>query len=475
MKIVMAASEIYPFAMTGGLANVLGSLPPALEKNGHEVIVFMPYYSKHISVHNLQWINRPFLTFSKEQFTIAYSFIPDSGVKVFFIAHSEFFDRDGMYGPQQGGGEYPDNAARYSFFCRAVVAAVDKLELNPDLYHIHDWQTGLIPAYLSQRSHPAVLFTIHNLAYQGSFPLEQYSKVNLPRALLTPEFLEFWGMFNFMKSGIVFSDWLTTVSPAYSREILTPGEGMGLDGILRSKSNKLSGILNGIDTTVWNPETDTSIRANFGYSGISPRRICRKKLLAELYLTAKPEEFLVGVVTRLTQQKGIDLLIDSLDMLMQRPIKLAILGEGEWGYEYPLLEAARRNPGRISVTIGYDDALSRRIYSAAHAFLMPSIFEPCGLSQMIAMRYGSIPIVRKTGGLGDTVTPADKKGTGFLFSGTDPEDLVSAIDRSLKYYSSKKRWCWLIKRAMKVDNSWSARVGEYENIYRKTIESGKKR
>ncbi len=474
MRILFAASEVYPFVSTGGLAGVTGSLPKALENAGHDVSIIMPMYSDITSLEDLSWIGGDFSTSAGEVFGLAESVIPGTGITVYFVSKDEFFHRTGIYGPDDTSA-YGDNAVRFSFFCRAVVAYLDNLDAEPDIIHCHDWQTGLIPAYLRNRIKPAIVFTIHNMHFQGNFPPEEYGFTYLPWSLFTMEGLEFFGTFSFLKSGIVYSDEITTVSPTYAEEIQRPEFGESLDGLLRKRSKNLTGILNGIDYEAWDPDNDGILAAPFSAASISPRKECRRALLeshgfdpAGRYLTA-------GVVSRLTGQKGLDFLFPIIGKLAYPGIKLVILGTGDRYYMESLSDLAMEHSDSISVTLKYDENLARQIFSGCDVLIMPSRFEPCGLAQMMGMRYGAVPIVNSTGGLADTVIDNRDGGFGFVMNRADPDELYRCFIRAGELHSQWNRWAWMVKKCMKQDNSWKSRITEYENVYSRAVKTRKAR
>jgi len=474
VKILFAASEAYPFASTGGLAGVTGSLPIALEKAGHDVSLIMPLYRDIKTGKGFRWITDRFSTSAGEQFGIAESVLPGSEVPVYFVSKDEYFDRPGIYGPDDASA-YSDNAERFAFFCRAVVGFCDNAGKPPDVLHCHDWQTGLVPAYLRNSIKPSVVFTIHNLHFQGNFSAEKYTCTNLPWSLFSYEGLEFYGMFSFMKAAIVYADQVTTVSETYAREIQRPQSGEGFAGLLRKRSRTLRGILNGIDYDVWNPETDRKLTANYGADSISPRRKCRKALLRSLGLDAGSSGPTAGIVSRLTRQKGLDLLFPVIGKMIDRGFNLVILGTGERKYMKECTRLAAAHPGRVSVTLKYDETMARRIFSSCDIVMMPSRFEPCGLAQIMGMRYGAVPLVNSTGGLADTVSDVENGGFGFVMKKADPKELLECILRSGELYTSKTRWAWLVKKCMRQDNSWKSRILPYENVYSSALRTRKAR
>ncbi len=474
MKILVAASEVYPFASTGGLAGVTGSLPIALEKAGHTVEVIMPLYHDIDKSGNFRWIKEKFATSAGEKFIVAESVLPRSDVPVYFVSSNEYFDRPGIYGPDDESA-FDDNADRFAFFSRAVVAFCENSDDPPDVLHCHDWQTGLIPAYLRNSGKPSVVFTIHNMHFQGNFPVEKYGCTHLPWSLFTMEGLEFYGKFSFLKAGIVYADQVTTVSRTYAEEIKSPEFGAGFEGLLLERSDDLTGILNGIDYGVWNPETDRTLYATYTADSISPRRKCRKALLKELGINKNDSGITMGVVSRLTKQKGFDLLFPLIADLAERGFNFVILGTGESYCMNRLSELSMEHSGRISVTLKYDESMARKIFSGCDVILMPSRFEPCGLAQMIGMRYGAVPVVNGTGGLADTVIDEREGGFGFVMKKADTEELRKCILRAEDMYKRRNRWAWIVKKCMRRDNSWDSRISAYGNVYSRAVEAGKDR
>lgn len=464
MKILFAAPEAYPFVSTGGLSGVTGSLPTALENAGFDVSMIIPFYRDCSNLGDYEWVGGHFLTSAGEEFGLASTLLPGSSVEVFLVSSDEHFNRPGIYGPDSGSA-YADNSTRFSFFCRAVAAVFENLRQPADVIHCHDWQTGLVPAYMRNYRRPATVFTIHNAQFQGNFPPEEYPATMLPWPLFTPEGLEFFGTFSFLKSGIVYSDSVTTVSGTYAKELQTPKYGAGMDGILRDRSDPVTGVLNGIDYEVWDPGDDPAIAARFTASSTTARKLCRADLRAGLGLGNEDGGMIAGMVTRLTAQKGIDLLFPIIDSIIGRGVTLVVLGTGERKYETRLMELADIYPGRVVPLLRYDEALARRIFAGSDLFLMPSLFEPCGLAQMMAMRYGSVPLVRMTGGLADTVTDVEDGGSGFVFRNSDSQELLETFLRALEYFRDRRRWSWLVRKCMSIDNSWGSRVAPYLDVY----------
>ncbi len=474
MRILFAASEAYPFVSTGGLAGVTGSLPKALEDAGHDVSIIMPLYRDIEKIKDFRWVSGDFSTSAGETFGLAESVIPGTSIPAYFVSKDEYFHRPGIYGPDNSS-VFDDNAVRFSFFCRAVVAFHENLKKPPDIIHCHDWQTGLIPAYLRNSIRPAVVFTIHNMHFQGNFPPEEYGYTYLPRSLFTMTGLEFYGTFSFLKSGIVYADQITTVSRTYVEEIQKPEFGSSLDGLLRERSSHLTGILNGIDYDVWNPETDGTLAASYSADSIAPRRKCRRALLKTHDLHQGNRELTAGVVSRLTAQKGLDLLFPVMDRLAERGVRFVILGTGDDYYMEKLSELAQEHPASVSVNLKYDEIMARRIFAGCDIIMMPSRFEPCGLAQMMGMRYGALPLVNSTGGLADTVIDEKDGGFGFVMNSADPEELYECIIRAEDLFSQRNRWTSLVKKAMKQENSWKSRVALFEDVYSRAVNTRRAR
>ena len=468
MKILLAAPEVYPFISTGGLSGVTGSLPAALENAGLDVSVIMPFYRDCRNLGDYEWVGGHFLTSAGEEFGLASTLLPGSSVEVLLVSRNSYFNRPGIYGPDSGSA-FPDNSARFAFFCRAVSAVCDSLDKPVDVLHCHDWQTGLVPAYMRNYRRPATVFTIHNAQYQGNFPPEEYPTAMLPWPLFSPEGMEFYGTFSFLKSGIVFSDAVTTVSRTYAEELGTPKYGEGMDGIIRTRSNPITGILNGIDYGVWNPSDDPHIACFFSITRRPPRKACRNDLCNCFGLDPESDRMIIGMVTRLSSQKGLELLFPVIDSIVRDGISLVVLGTGESKYESRLLELAEVYPGRVAPMFRDDEAIARKIFAGCDLFLMPSLFEPCGLAQMMAMRYGAVPLVRATGGLADTVTDIEDDGCGFVFENADSEELLETIVRARRLFTDRRRWSWLVRKCMSIDNSWGSRAEPYLEVFRKAI------
>ena len=476
MQIVFAASEAVPFAKTGGLADVVGALPQEILKLNHEISVYLPLYAE--VREQLQGAVR----YAARSITIPFPHgnrfagIVDGGtrdgVKFYFVDCPEMFDRKGLYG--NNGDTYSDNAERFGLFCRAVLEST-KLIGVPDIFHVHDWQAALIPVLLHTvySADPLLkkcgtVLTIHNAGYQGGFPPDTINQLLLPWEIFTFDKLEHYNTFNFLKGGIVYADALTAVSRKYAEEIQTPEFGNGLDGALRQRSDDLHGILNGIDYTEWNPATDGNLAAHYTPEDLRGKRECRKDLLHAFGLEVPDETPVIGICSRFATQKGFDLLEQIAGRLAERDVAVVALGTGEPYYEKFFRDFAYANAARFSVQVRYDDAMAHKIEAGADIFLMPSRFEPCGLNQIYSLKYGTVPVVRATGGLDDTVeewNPKRNSGTGFKFESYEAQALLDAIDRALAAFWDKKQWSQLIQNGMAQDFSWDKPAREYAVLY----------
>ncbi len=472
MKILFVASEGLPYSKTGGLADVIEGLPRALREMGHQVAVLLPRYrGNKISstlVSSVTVALGDALRFPALAEGPSYN-----GVRYFFVDDPEFFDRPHLYGNKND--DYPDNHARFTEFSRAAIEFAKRVWL-PDVIHCHDWQTALVPVLLRTqyakdpvvRSLPVVL-TIHNLGYQGIFPPAALRSSGLPDSLFTMDALEFFGNLSFLKGGLIFADYLTTVSRCYAKEIQTPEYGFGLEGILRNRAERLVGILNGVDYAIWSPEVDTLIAQNYSVHNLDGKRACKKDLLDTFHL---PEENmdrpLIGIVSRFVDQKGFDLIAEISAELASENLALAVLGTGEAKYENLFKKLADKYPARIGAKIGYDNTLAHKIEAGADMFLMPSRYEPCGLNQIYSLRYGTAPIVRATGGLDDTIQPFDaqtQQGTGFKFQMYQGAALLDCVRGALKLFRDQSAWRALQANAMVKDFSWKASAGAYVTVY----------
>jgi starch synthase len=472
MRILFVASEGVPFAKTGGLADVVGGLSKALVQAGHEVAVFLPGYRGTPDAPVLL----PSLTlpFDRDaRFATLVGGELHQGVRYFFLKQAEWFDRPALYGA--AGKDYPDNAERFGLFARAALE-VAKLVWLPELLHCHDWQAALVPVWLRTvyRNDPVlhalpVVLTVHNLGYQGLFPPDVLEVLGLPQSLFTMDGLEFYGQVNFLKGGLVFADWLTTVSRRYASEIQTPEFGCGLEGVLRQRRSQLIGIPNGVDYGEWDPEHDPFIPARYSAAQIDGKRICKAALLQHFGLPAGAvDRPVVGMVSRLVDQKGFDLLMEAGDRLLVEDALFVLLGTGQPVYEEYFRALAARWPHRVGVRIAYDNALAHHIEAGADIFLMPSRYEPCGLNQIYSLRYGTIPVVRATGGLDDTVeevNPTTGEGTGFKFVDYRVEAMLEALARAIRAFHQPELWRRIQQNAMRQDFSWAAPAASYAELY----------
>ena len=472
MKILFVSSEGLPYSKTGGLADVVEGLPQALQALGHEVAVLLPRYHGN-KLASLLVSSVTTALGEKLRFPAIGEAAPVKGVRYFFVDDPPYFDRAHLYGDKSG--DYVDNAERFAEFSRVAIEAMKRVWL-PDVVHCHDWQTGLVPVLLRTqhatdpvvRSLP-VVFTIHNLGYQGIFPQTALRDTGLPRTLFTMDALEYYGKVNLLKGGLIFADYLTTVSRRYAKEIQTAEFGCGLEGVIRNRADRLVGILNGVDYSAWNPESDSLIAQNYSAQNLEGKRACKRDLLAAFHL---PEENLdrplLGIVSRFVDQKGFDLIADIASELVKENIALAALGAGLPEYEKLFKGLADKNPARVGVKIGYDNTLAHKIEAGADIFLMPSRYEPCGLNQIYSLRYGTPPVVRATGGLDDTIQNYSAKthqGTGFKFEEYDGEALLGAIRAALKAYRDPKVWHTIQANGMAKDYSWKASAPAYVTLY----------
>ncbi len=485
-NVLYVSPEVAPFAKTGGLADVAGALPKALKELGHDIRIMMPKYGsiserKYVLREVIRLREIPVRLGDREYVVSAKSaFLPDSKVQVYFIDYPPYFDRDSLYVNPSTGKDYSDNAERFALFSRAVLEVLKVLHWQPDVIHCNDWQTSLIPAYLKTRlredpfyAKTASLLTIHNLAYQGVFDKSVLEVIDLPDELFRPGGpVEFYGKVNFLKAGIVFADAINTVSERYAQEIQTEEFGAGLDGVLRSRAQDLYGILNGVDYSVWNPETDEFIPHKYSISDLSGKQRNKEALLTQLGLPYDPEVPVIGMISRLAEQKGFDLLAQALDEIMRMTVQMVILGTGDPEYHKILEKFARKFPKKLSVNLRFDNPLAHLIEAGSDMFLMPSRYEPCGLNQIYSLKYGTIPIVRATGGLADTIEdfdPATGKGTGFVFENYDKESMLGAIRRALEVYQDRTLWTKLMKQAMRQDFSWQVSARKYVALYKKLV------
>lgn len=475
MKIAMIASEVTPFAKTGGLADVLGTLSVALARLGHEICVIAPAYRSVIhggfAVHETSIsLSVPVADRRLDAAVLEASI--GNAVTVYFIRADQYFDREFLYGTPDG--DYPDNSERFVFFSRAALELLRHRAV--EVIHCHDWQTAMAVVYLKaqaarypESSSVKTVFTVHNLGFQGIFGAADWRLLDLDSRFFTPQFLEFYGSINLLKGAIFFADKLTTVSPSYATEILTTEQGFGLEGVLRQRSADLFGILNGVDYHLWNPWTDPFITDHYGENSLTQKAVCKKQLRQRLGLPQKDETPLIGMISRLTAQKGFDLIEATFAAIMERGVQLVLLGNGEARYEDFFRAALARYPDQLAVRIGFDDPLAHQIEAGADIFLMPSLYEPCGLNQMFSLKYGTIPIVHAVGGLKDTVQQCNvgaALGTGFVFELYTSKHLLEAIDECVSVYRNKPAWIALQRRAMAMDFSWNRSAKRYAELYR---------
>jgi len=487
LKVLFVSSEVTPFARTGGLGDVSSSLPKYLKDAGHDIRIVMPKYKfiserKYIlrDVIRLRDIEVPMgndvlLTSVKS------AFLPNSKVQIYFVYHENYFQREGLYIDPKKNKDYPDNAERFSFFSKSALEILKTLHWQPDIIHCNDWQTALIPYFLKTVyandpffEHIRSLLTIHNLAFQGIFEKDILPFLGVDADGFSKKHpLEFWGKINYLKAGILSADLLSTVSKTYAKEIQQSDEyGFGLQEYLRKRKKQLFGIVNGVDYDSWNPEIDKLIPHNYSVADFSGKVQNKKALLEKVELPFDANIPVIGVVSRITEQKGFDLICEALEDLMKLEIKLVILGVGETKYERILERAAKKYPTKLSVVLRFDDQLSHLIEAGADLFLMPSKFEPCGLNQIYSLKYGTIPIVRATGGLADTIkdfSEENKRGNGFVFKEYSLDALLTTVKRAVNCFHENDTWKKLIQRAMKQDFSWQKVVPRYVDLYKKLV------
>lgn len=485
MKILYAASEMVPYSKTGGLADVAGTLPDEIASQGHEVVAVSPKY-RVVTKGGFPLVDTGkkvgCYIGDKARPAKIFTLNGDKPAMRWFICNNSYFDREGLY--QTSTGDYPDNAERFIFFAKALLNSSKAMGFKPDIVHLNDWQTALAAVFLrtlmrndSFFAKTKCLLTIHNLGYQGLFWHWDWPMLNLGWEYFTPEGLEFFEKINFLKGGIIFADAVSSVSKRYVKEIQTEEYGCGLDGVLRTHAAKLRGILNGVDTTVWNPATDPHIAKKYGADDISGKAACKTDLQKVMGLPVDPSIPLFGVISRLTDQKGIDILLEAIPELLKMNIQLVILGTGDPEYEKAFKSIAKDNPKSVRVKIAYSDELAHKIEAGCDFFLMPSKYEPCGLNQMYSLAYGTIPIVRATGGLDDTVTNFSEKtgrGNGFKFRDYSPQAFVRACKKAINIYKKKKAMSKLVQNALAGDFSLAHSAKEYIKLYKKMLRSDRK-
>ena len=474
-KILFVTSEAHPLIKTGGLADVCGSLPKALAELSQDIRLIIPNYQALKTTESVRFMCS--IRVDNRNINILETRMPDSQVIVWLVDYPSYFNYPGNPYVDEQGESWPNNAERFGLFCRiAVEAAMDRVnqDWKPDVVHCNDWQSGLVPALLSfENDRPSTIFTIHNMAYQGLFPASAAATLNIPGQLWHPAGLEFHGMLSFIKGGLVYADYITTVSPTYALEIQTAEFGYGLEGLLDHRKEFLGGIINGIDLDQWDAEKDPYIAQTYSLSTLNKKQLNKVALQTKFSLPVKGDIPLFGLIGRLVAQKGIDMILECLPEMMTMDIQFVLLGSGDKEFEKQLKDLALLYPDKIAVQIGYDEALAHLIEAGSDVFLMPSRFEPCGLNQMYSQRYGTIPIVRKTGGLADTVTDslpttlADKTASGIVFSEASASALLEAIKRTLILYSMPDTWKKMQTNAMNKNFSWQRSAQEYLELYEK--------
>jgi len=476
MHIAFAASECVPFSKTGGLADVVGALPRALAAAGHQVSVYLPRY-RQTKLTNVQTVVRSITVPFDDRYRFCSVVAADnhSGVRFYFVDYPPYFDRDALDGTS--AGDYPDNAERFALFSRAVLEA-SKILGVPQVFHCHDWQSALVPVLLRSLyvedpafQDVATVFTIHNMGYQGLFSPDTLPLLTLPWDLFTMSKMEFFGNVNFLKGALVYSDFITTVSRKYSQEIQTTEFGFGLEGVLRARAATVTGILNGVDYDEWSPEADKFIVAKYSPQDLSGKLKCKQDLLAAFGIAnADPRVPVIGIVSRFAAQKGFDLIAQIMDRLAREEMIAVALGSGDKPYEEMFARLHKQFPQKIAVKVAYDNSLAHKIEAGSDMFLMPSKYEPCGLNQIYSLKYGTVPIVRATGGLDDTIEPWDArtgKGTGFKFTEYNGEALLLIIKEALRAFRDQSSWQALMRNGMNKDFSWSASAKEYVRVYEK--------
>jgi len=476
MRILIVTPEANPFARSGGLAEVISALACALARLGHQVTLVMPLYRQVKEAGRALTATGRTLTIPlsfKNLTAEIYASDLAPGLSCHFIGQDALFNREGLYGTAYG--DFEDNAERFIFFSRAVVELIEALELEVDVCHCQEWHTGLVPVYLRTlyRERPRlrqlpVVYTVHNVGYQGLFSSYDFPLTGLGWDLLSPRALEFYGKINLMKGGLVFADLISTVSNRYREEILSPEHGFGLEGVFQERAQDLFGIVEGVDYQRWDPANDRSLASTYTRDNLEGKSVCKQALIKHFGLDLSPARPLVGMTTRLYERKGIDLVEDILDDLMGLEVGFVLQGTGEERHHYLLQEIALRHPGRIGLSLGFSEELARQIIAGADLFLMPSRYEPCGLDQLYCLRYGTLPVVRATGGLDETIAPYDPAtgaGHGFKFSAYTPAAFLEAIRQALDLYQDQTAWTTLMRRNMAVDFSWDRVAPKYVDLY----------
>ena len=477
MRVLFVTAEAYPLAKTGGLADVSRALPIALARQGVDVRLLLPGYPRAYTR-----IERPRIVAKLDPMlgivdaTLVSGTFPDTDLPVWLIDSPTLFRRGGGLYQDENGLDWPDNALRFAFLAHVsaqLAMGQTRIAWKPDIVHANDWHAGLLPLLLAQEkgSRPSTVFTTHNMAFQGNFPADVLPSIGIPEDYFTSGDIEFYGQVSFLKAGLNFGDRVTTVSPTYAREILTPDFGCGMDGILRARGDNFSGILNGIDDNLWDPATDAHLPQTFRAIDISGKRVCKAALQHELGLPALADAPLIGFISRLTEQKMADVILAALPWIAEQKAQVVVVGEGDQALEAAFMQAQARHSDCVAVNIGYDESLAHRLQAGCDILLAPARFEPCGLTQLYALRYGTLPVVRRTGGLADTVVDAtaetmgDRTATGFVFEDAGMPGLVSAVGRALALYREPLTWRRLQLHAMAQDFSWDASAAQYAALY----------
>ncbi len=486
LRVVMVSMEMTPVVKVGGLADMVGSLARVLAARGHDVTVVLPAFPSLLASSRLSSPAHSVLEVPHAGGVRRPRFhrLAADGVRIFLLEDPMFSRRDGVYVDPGSREEYPDSADRFAIFSRGALEALLRADLVPDVLHVHDYQTALVPVFLRRGgvgsrffARTATVLTIHNLGHQGVYPPGVLGRVGLDPAGFHPGGpLEFWGQVNYLKAGIIDADRVTTVSPRYAEEIRTPEFGWGLEGVLTGRGADVTGILNGIDTGTWDPAADPLLETRFDAETLEGKAENRRALLARLGLPLHPERPVVGMITRLVEQKGIDLVVSAAERLLERDLSLVVLGSGRPAYEDFFRSLAADRPDRVSYSHDFDDPLAHAIEGGADIFLMPSRYEPCGLNQMMSLRYGTVPVVHRVGGLADTVRSVEddeERGTGFVFEQHTPEELLGALDRALAAWQDRPRWAALQRRGMAEDFSWDRSADRYEAVYREAREGAR--
>lgn len=484
LKILLASSEVAPLAKTGGLADVAGALPKALRSLGHDVRVVLPFYSmsnqKNLKLkEEIPLMGVP-IAEREQQASVMSTLLADQ-VPTYLIKQDKYYKREYLYSTPQG--DYSDNAERFIFFSRSILEMLKKLDFAPDIIHCNDWQTGLIPTYLktlyagdSFYHNISTVFTVHNLGYQGKFWALDMPMTNLPWEIFNINGIEYYGDISFLKAGLMYSDVLSTVSNGYSREIQTPEYGLGMEGVLQYRKKDLYGILNGVDYEDWSPEKDKYITTNYSVSNLEGKKTCRDDLLKEYGLNVAKDTPIIGIISRLADQKGFDILSEAMPKLMKMKLAMVLLGTGEQKYHDLFSTLKKKYSKNLGVMIAFDNKIAHKIEAGSDMFLMPSRYEPCGLNQIYSLKYGTIPIVRGTGGLDDTINDYNEKtgqGNGFKFKEYSASKLVETVQRALTVFKGTQKWTKLMQKAMKEDHSWRVSAKEYVNLYETAIKKHK--